>query len=217
LRLRERHSPLKIVIEDKGSGISLIQDLKSEYIWEIEAYSPNPGMDKMVRFSSQSIKFERGQVYLQSEAPWLDAYLRELLGFPGSKFDDQVDSTSQALEAMSSYADAELTEYVAFQAPYFDFLAGCFLDQLPERLIGDKAYDSDALDQTLAEEYGVAMISPNRRNRKQKTQDGRPLRRYRRRWKVDGFSPGCTTSDDSSHDGNTKSKTSSASRNSAAC
>jgi transposase len=52
-------------------------------------------------------------------------------------------------------------------------------------LIGDKAYDSDALDQTLAEEYGVEMISPNRVNRKSKTQDGRPLRRYRRRWKVE--------------------------------
>jgi len=33
---------------------------------------------------------------------------------------------------------------------------------VPERLIGDKAYDSDALDQTLAEEYGIEMISPNR-------------------------------------------------------
>ena len=64
-------------------------------------------------------------------------------------------------------------------------LAGCFLDELPERPIGDKAYDSDPLDQTLAEEYGVEMISPNRSNRKQKTQDGRPLRRYRRRWKIE--------------------------------
>jgi transposase len=64
-------------------------------------------------------------------------------------------------------------------------LAGCFLDELPERLIGDKAYDSDALDEQLAEEYGIEMISPNRSNRKQKTQDGRPLRRYRRRWKVE--------------------------------
>ena len=64
-------------------------------------------------------------------------------------------------------------------------LAGCFLDELPERLIGDKAYDSDSLDEQLAEEYGIEMISPNRSNRKQKTQDGRPLRRYRRRWKVE--------------------------------
>ena len=64
-------------------------------------------------------------------------------------------------------------------------LAGCFLDELPERLIGDKAYDSDSLDEQLAEEYGIEMISPNRSNRKLKTQDGRPLRRYRRRWKVE--------------------------------
>ena len=53
----------------------------------------------------------------------------------------------------------------------------------PERLIGDKAYDSDGLDQALANQ-GIKMIAPNRRGRK-KTQDGRPLRRYRRRWKVE--------------------------------
>jgi transposase len=64
-------------------------------------------------------------------------------------------------------------------------LAGCFLDELPGKLIGDEAYDSDALDQTLAEEYGIEMISPNRVNRKQKTRDGRPLPRYRRRWMVE--------------------------------
>jgi hypothetical protein len=52
------------------------------------------------------------------------------------------------------------------------------------RLIGDKAYDSDGLDKTLEEEYGIEMISPNRANRG-KTQDGRPLRRYKRRWKVE--------------------------------
>ena len=63
-------------------------------------------------------------------------------------------------------------------------LAGCFLDELPERLIGDKAYDSDALDRTLNQEYGIEMIAPNRGNRG-KTQDGRPLRRYKRRWKVE--------------------------------
>jgi transposase len=63
-------------------------------------------------------------------------------------------------------------------------LAGCFLDELPARLIGDKAYDSDALDKQMSE-YGVEMISPNRVNRRQKTQDGRALRRYKRRWKVE--------------------------------
>ena len=64
-------------------------------------------------------------------------------------------------------------------------LAACFIDELPERLIGDKAYDSDPLDQQLAAEYGIEMISPNRAKRKQMTQDRRALRRYRRRWKVE--------------------------------
>ena len=59
-------------------------------------------------------------------------------------------------------------------------LAGSFLDELPARLIGDKAYDSDKLDQTLAEQYDIELIAPNRRNRG-KTQDGRQLRRYGRR------------------------------------
>ena len=54
----------------------------------------------------------------------------------------------------------------------------------PERLIGDKAYDSDKLRDTL-KRRGIDMIAPNRRSRKRKTQDGRKLRRYRRRWRVE--------------------------------
>jgi transposase len=54
----------------------------------------------------------------------------------------------------------------------------------PARLVGDKAYDSDKLDQRLAEAYDIEMIAPNRSNRS-KTQDGRKLHCYRRRWKVE--------------------------------
>ena len=54
----------------------------------------------------------------------------------------------------------------------------------PGRLIGDKAYDSDPLDQRLAREYGIELIAPNRQRRR-KSQDGRPLRRYKKRWKVE--------------------------------
>jgi transposase len=62
-----------------------------------------------------------------------------------------------------------------------------FVDELPQRLIGDKAYDSDPLDERLAER-GVEMIAPHKSNRrKKKTQDGRKLRRYKRRWKVERF------------------------------
>ena len=62
-----------------------------------------------------------------------------------------------------------------------------FVADVPERLIGDKAYDSDSLDVTLLQQYGIEMIAPNRSNRRpeNQTQDGRSLRRYRRRWKVE--------------------------------
>lgn len=50
-------------------------------------------------------------------------------------------------------------------------------------MIGDKAYDSDPLDNE-CQRLGVKMIAPHKVNRKKpKTQDGRALRRYKRRWK----------------------------------
>ena len=60
-----------------------------------------------------------------------------------------------------------------------------FLEHAPERLIGDKAYDSDGLDQRLAKERGIEMIAPKRSNRHLMTQDRRALRRYCRRWKIE--------------------------------
>lgn len=55
----------------------------------------------------------------------------------------------------------------------------------PQRLIADKAYDSDPFREDLAER-GIELVCPHRANRKRKkTQDGRKLRRYRKRWKVE--------------------------------
>ena len=67
--------------------------------------------------------------------------------------------------------------------PLFDFMVSV---DFPDTLIGDKAYDSDRLDEKLARK-GVEMIAPHRANRKpeNKTQDGRKLRRYKRRWTVE--------------------------------
>jgi len=63
-----------------------------------------------------------------------------------------------------------------------DTLDACFLENVPGKIIGDKAYDSDSLDKRLAEERGVEMIAPHKDNRCQaSTQDGRALRRYRKR------------------------------------
>lgn len=62
-----------------------------------------------------------------------------------------------------------------------------FVAEVPERLIGDKAYDSDGLDDQMMREYGTEVIAPHRCNRRREnvTQDGRALRRYARRWKIE--------------------------------
>jgi transposase len=65
----------------------------------------------------------------------------------------------------------------------FDFY---MIEAKPENLIGDRAYDSDQLDEQLRRE-GVEMIAPHKSTRKRKTQDGRRLRRYERRWIVERF------------------------------
>jgi transposase len=63
-----------------------------------------------------------------------------------------------------------------------------FVKRLPKWLIGDKAYDSDPLDKELAKR-DIEMIAPHKHNRRQetKTQDGRSLRRFKRRWVVERF------------------------------
>ena len=85
-----------------------------------------------------------------------------------------------------------LAVHVASASPYEphlvpDTLDARFLVDLPSRLIGDLGYDSDPLDHLLWSDYGIEMIAANRRGRRTRTQDGRPLRRARRRWKVERF------------------------------
>jgi transposase len=58
------------------------------------------------------------------------------------------------------------------------------------RLIGDRAYDSTPLENELAKR-GTELIAPIRRGtirlRRNRKPDGRPLRRYKRRWLVERF------------------------------
>lgn len=59
-----------------------------------------------------------------------------------------------------------------------------FVDKLPPRLIADKAWDGAPLQARLLRERGIDLIAPKKRNSRRK-QDGRKLRRYKRRWKVE--------------------------------
>ena len=52
-------------------------------------------------------------------------------------------------------------------------------------MIGDRAYDSNALDERLLVERGIELIAPHLSSRRRQTQDGRPLRRYKRRWLIE--------------------------------
>jgi predicted phage terminase large subunit-like protein len=85
-----------LIIEDKGSGSSLIQSLKSEGIWAHQHHDKLEG-DKVMRLSAQAAHFHAGFVPFLQDAAWLGELMLELLGFPGVRHDDQVDSVSQAL------------------------------------------------------------------------------------------------------------------------
>src|SRR3954468_22662129 len=79
----------KILIEDAGSGTSLIQDLQ----WEgVPVHANRPVGDKVVRVSAQTARIEDGRVHLPESASWLEGFRSEVMAFPNGRHDDQVDS-----------------------------------------------------------------------------------------------------------------------------
>jgi predicted phage terminase large subunit-like protein len=84
----------RILIEDTGVGTALVGELKKA---GLPAIAVKPERDKRTRMSIQSAKFESGLVFLPYQAAWLHDYEAELFAFPNVRFDDQVDSSSQAL------------------------------------------------------------------------------------------------------------------------
>jgi predicted phage terminase large subunit-like protein len=87
--------PVPVLIEDKASGQSLIQDLKKT---EIPVIAINPDKNKQIRMSTASPMMESGMVYLPDETMgWVVDYETQLARFPLWKHDDLVDSTSQFL------------------------------------------------------------------------------------------------------------------------
>jgi len=92
-----------LVIENKGSGMSLIQDLRSQYIHPIAV---DPSGDKIMRMHQQTARIESGAVFLPVRARWLDEFRREVLSFPHGRHDDQVDALSQGLSRAFNYRPA---------------------------------------------------------------------------------------------------------------
>lgn len=107
--LYHQYRPSAVLVEDQGSGSSLIQQLKSGY--NIYAIDRRCKHDKVTRFSNALPLFEAGQVLFPDVAPWGAELRRELLGFPNTKHDDQVDSVSQYLGWVLEGAGPGLTVF----------------------------------------------------------------------------------------------------------
>ena len=85
----------KVLVEDASSGLALLQDLKNDGFYLAQAIKPKG--DKVMRLNGVTASIEAGQVFVPEQAAWLEDYLHELMMFPAGRYDDQVDSTSQAL------------------------------------------------------------------------------------------------------------------------
>jgi predicted phage terminase large subunit-like protein len=120
----ERDRPAAILIEDKSSGQSLIQDLRNETSLPVIAIEPIG--DKTFRANEVSAMVEAGLVRLPLLAPWLVDFEGEFFGFPLSKNADQVDSTTQFLKWVRAtigrleFAGAGLTRVIAEQMTTVD-------------------------------------------------------------------------------------------------
>lgn len=88
-----------LYIEDKASGQSLIQELKSQSGITVIPYKVVN--DKVARINSVTPMIEGGRVYLPDSAPWLDDFIQETVEFPSGTHDDQCDALSLALDVLS--------------------------------------------------------------------------------------------------------------------
>jgi len=93
------HKPNRILVEQAGAGLHLIQELRTNPVPGVPLpLGIRPKGDKIVRMEAQCARFESRQVHFPREASWLSELFHELLGFPRARHDDQVDSISQFLK-----------------------------------------------------------------------------------------------------------------------
>jgi predicted phage terminase large subunit-like protein len=93
--IAEQWKPRNVLIEDAASGQSLIQELRDSTSLPVKPIKVD--RDKTARAYAVTPLCEAGRVYLPQSAPWLMQFLDEHSNFPNSRFDDTVDTTTQAL------------------------------------------------------------------------------------------------------------------------
>ncbi len=100
MALAAKWLPSAILVEDKASGQSIIQEFKNDTTLPVIAIEPEG--DKLTRASVCSPKVEAGRLWLPDRAPWLHDFEQEMIQFPNGDNDDQVDSVSQFLNWAST-------------------------------------------------------------------------------------------------------------------
>jgi predicted phage terminase large subunit-like protein len=102
---KEAKRPDLILVEDKASGISLVQELRQMHL-PVRAWNPGHA-DKMTRLQITASIFTTGRVWLPESnnrkgfvKDWAEGFLSQLCAFPDSTNDDYVDSASQAIRLL---------------------------------------------------------------------------------------------------------------------
>jgi predicted phage terminase large subunit-like protein len=108
MRLYNHFKPNIVLIEDKASGQSLIQEFANT---TIPVKPIKVDRDKIARANAISPLIESGKVYLPETAEWLYDFMDELSLFPNGKHDDQVDSLTQALEYVHAKSGTWTDDY----------------------------------------------------------------------------------------------------------
>jgi len=99
IALANQYNPSTILVEDKASGQSLIQELKRDTRLPIKPIKVD--VDKIARVNASLTVLEEN-AYVKEDAEWVKDYLDNLLVFPNGAHDDDIDSTTQALMYLSS-------------------------------------------------------------------------------------------------------------------
>lgn len=102
-RLKSLYNAREVFIEDKASGVELIQLLHRQGVPGIQAIKPEGSKED--RITAQSTLIENGRVFIPESAPWIEEFKREVNAFPRGAHDDQLDALTQLLKREEEVGD----------------------------------------------------------------------------------------------------------------
>ena len=117
MRLYEYWEPDNVIIEAKGSGLPLIQELRRIGI-PVNTFSPGKGQDKIARLNSVSPIFQDGRVWVPDNR-FGEELMEEVSDFPGGENDDLVDATTLALARFRAGGFLQLSTDMDDEPSYF--------------------------------------------------------------------------------------------------